>query len=306
MKTMRSVRRALCLVACMQLASSLHQPAAAQQSSVPGITYVLDTVLFTRNAIPAGEDALRAWAAFESFTARVTFAAGRGRLDVLTRRTGPVVLADSIATTTPLAVAGDYYLFDTTGFVLVRPDTKTFSSFSISDDAFNYEGKRDGWPNFFQFRTSRFDTVAAGSSDAMRHGPVHIYWHADSSLTVIARGRLTVDDAPMGEMTIAQWFGSSRALAQLSKSGRAFPKVGVTLTTAVPRAAPGANGVPDTFILKQEIFQFTAANVDLARLILPAGFTEARWPGYERVANPPSRSADSGARWRKLPGERPQ
>jgi hypothetical protein len=50
---------------------------------------------------------------------------------------------------TPLGGQEDYYLFDSTGFVLVRPQAKTFSTFALTDASFNFENRRDGWPEWF-------------------------------------------------------------------------------------------------------------------------------------------------------------
>src|SRR5207244_3163622 len=154
--------------------------AAQRTTTALGLEYSIDTALFQENAIPAGQEALREWAAFSSFTGRVRFAAGRGRLDILTRRAGPLVVVDSFAVSAPLGGPGDYYLFDRRGFVLVHPSSKTYSTFSISGDSFGFPGTREGWPRAFQFVAPRLDTAGKrGYGEPKSHDPIHVFWHSD-------------------------------------------------------------------------------------------------------------------------------
>ena len=79
----------------------------------------------------------------------VVFAGGRGRLDVTAVAHGPAIRTEGIVLAAPLAQPGDWYLFDSTGFVLVRPGAKTFSVFPLADDSYNVVGRREGWPAWF-------------------------------------------------------------------------------------------------------------------------------------------------------------
>lgn len=270
---------------------------AQQQPTAAGIAFTIDTVTFTENALPAGPDATRLWSTFGSFTARVRFAAGRGRLDILTRRAGPAIVVDAFASSAPLGAVGDYYLFDSTGYVLVRPRAKTYSVFSIWGDVYNRARGREGWPKAFMFGPSRFDTVGvSGFADPGLHGAVGIFWHTDRvpytspGAAELARGKLIVEDAPYGELNVAQWFGASRSFAQLVASGGRLP-TRATLTTAVPRAdAKPTDDVPTTLILKREFSRLQSEAVDLRELTLPAGYSQAgAHPG-------------GGDRWRRPPG----
>src|SRR4051794_4543032 len=84
----------------------------AQQQLVHGIAFDIDTMVFDANAIRPDRDALSEWRAFATYAATVRFAAGRGRLDITSRRGGPAAIVDSAATASPMAAPGDYYLFD--------------------------------------------------------------------------------------------------------------------------------------------------------------------------------------------------
>jgi hypothetical protein len=281
--------------------------AAAQQPSASGITYVIDTTAFTENAIPADADILRLWGAFGSFSARVMFAAGRGRLEILSRRGGPAVFVDGATSSVPLGEPPDYYLFDSTGFVLVHPRAKTYSVFSISGDRYNRSGSREGWPMAFRPAAPHLDTVGTnGFADPRLHGPIRVYWHTDrvpyTREAEIARGMFVVDDAPYGELNVAQWFGASRAFAQSVVSGAAPPSR-ATLTAAIPRPdAKPDERVPPAFILKRELMHLQSAEIALRDLTLPDGFAEVPWSSSSTGASA-RRLPDRGRKWRALPSK---
>jgi hypothetical protein len=112
----------------------------------------------------------------------VEFAAGRGRVDVFRADAGPTVRIKGVDVGPPLAMAGDYYLFDSTGYIVVRPKTKTFMSFSYNvASSYNYNNGRDGWPGEVSFGEAfRADTI--GPADGLAHAKprqVPIYWHME-------------------------------------------------------------------------------------------------------------------------------
>jgi hypothetical protein len=270
-----------------------------RQQSAPGITYVIDTA-----------DAGPARGVLKTFAGVVVFAAGRGRLDIIERRASPVILVDGVPIADPLGGPGDYYLFDSTAFILVRPAARTFSSFSLTDAAYNYTNDREGWPKWFEFHPIRPDTVAPSRPAAGRmtqHGPIHMYWHLDldqgaPSFQIRAAGRLTVDDAPAGEVSVVRWFGPSQALANMRVvssgllGGSAFG-----VTSVAPLRAPGENRAATNLITQHSILRLEPVVVDLSRLVLPDGFTETPWPGFEAAPNLPAPSPDNGAKWRSMP-----
>jgi hypothetical protein len=232
----------------------------------------------------------------------IVFAGGRGRLDVTAVARHPVVRTQGVVLAAPLAQPGDYYLFDSTGFVLVRPATRTFSSFQIADDRYNYEGRRDGWPAFFPSKRTSVDTLGrdAPAAALRQHGSYPVYWHADTANGQLARGFFTVVDARPGELAAVRWFGATRALAGLMLR-RDLTGARPTLT-ALGLWAESHDTVPPTPIIEMKrIDGLRRVDVATARLLLPAGYTESPWPGYERVQQVFPTSADSGAYWRRLP-----
>ena len=282
-------------------AFAAHTPRAKR--TFPGIAFVIDT---EREVPPLA--VVRQFGMppelVTQIAGTVVFAGGRGRLEVtaVARRT-PTVRTQGIVLAAPLASAGDYYLFDSTGFVLVRPATKSFSVFQIADDRFNYEGRRDGWPAFFPFKRTTVDTLGDGTPPAVlrQHGAYPVYWHADVPGRSLARGRFTVVDARPGELTVVRWFAASRALAALALKGGVLADARPTVT-ALGLWREAVDTVPPTAIA--EMRPFIALRRTVVReeqLVLPADYIEAPWPGYERVQQVFPTSADHAAHWKRLP-----
>ncbi len=273
------------------------------RSAIPGITFAIESV---REAAPPA--VVRQFGMppelVTQIVGTVVFAGGRGRLDVkAVARHPPTLRVQGIVLAAPLAIAGDYYLFDSTGFVLVRPATKTYSVFHIADDRFNYEGRRDGWPAFFPFKRMAVDTLGDGTPQAVRrqHGAYPVYWHADIPGHSLARGRFTVVDARPGALTVVRWFAATRAIAALMLKGDTFGGVTPTVT-ALGLWAESVDTIPPTAIA--EMRPFTAlhrVDVPEEQLVLPAVYTEAPWPGYEAVQQVFPTSADHAAHWKTLP-----
>jgi len=289
-------------VACLTLAASRpHTPAAA---TLPGIAFTIDS---GPPPPPPAAVVQRFGLSPELITqvaGRVEFAGGRGRLDVvaIARRT-PIIRTEGIVLGPPLAQPGDYYLFDSTGFLLVRPATRTFSAFPIADDRFNYEGGRDGWPAWFPLKRTAIDTLTAGAAPAVlrQHGAYPVYWHADIRGRELARGRFTIVDARPGELAVVRWFAATRAIAALMLKGDTLAASSPT-NTALGLWAEPDDTVPPTAIVEMRPFVgLHRAEVVVDRLVLPAGYTESPWPGYEKVQQVFPTSADSGAHWRRVP-----
>jgi hypothetical protein len=267
--------------------------AGAQRAGLQGITFVVDT---SSELTPQGPGVVK------PLGLRVTFAANRGRIDVRERPARPALKVADVVVASSLAAPGDYYLFDSTGFILVRPASKQFSTFHISDAAFNYEGRRDGWPPFFAFAPTHTDTVADTSSLLMQHGEQRIYWHLDvvkdtscrlggCSVEELSRGRTTVADAPVAELIVVRWFGPAQSLAEIRGGiDRLLDKI-LRVTTVSP-----VTGVHRLRDLRQ-------ATVDPSMLTLPPDFVETPWPGFPET--PQMRSTDRGAKWRVLPTTAP-
>jgi hypothetical protein len=217
----------------------------------------------------------------------VESAARRGRVDILAIDSAAPVLQNGL-NLAPLGVRGDYYLFDSTSFVLVRPASKTFAIFAIVDAAYNFNNGREGWPEMFDIpsaiRTQPVSVAESARRQLERHGAFHVYWHIDadswhidavsglSSSTVLSRGRLGVSDAPLGEATVARWFGPALALAQLATIDSTwFPNDRFGLVAVAPLV--GDEGSATNFISKQRLAQLRITAIDVARLTLPSDYT---------------------------------
>lgn len=204
-------------------------------------------------------------------------AARRGRVDILAIDSAAPVLRNGI-NLAPLGVRGDYYLFDSTSFVLVRPASKTFAIFDIADAAYNFNNGREGWPEMFDIPAmipAQSVSAAEGARRQLeRHGAFRIYWHVDmdAGFVVLSRGRLGVVDAPLGESTVVRWFGPALALAQLATIDSTwFPNDRIGLAAVAPLVGDG--GSTTNFMSRNPLTQLRIAAIDLARLTLPSDYT---------------------------------
>jgi len=99
------------------------RPALAQSGTVRGITFTVDTAMgYGPVASMLGRLALK-----------VTYAGTRGRIDVLARSERPAVRAKWVILSPSAISPGDYFLFDSTGFTLVRPAKKNFTPFRLAN-----------------------------------------------------------------------------------------------------------------------------------------------------------------------------
>jgi hypothetical protein len=167
---------------------------AARGAALRGVTFAIDS---TPDRLIPQSDTISAkfWS---RFSATVTVAAGRGRLDVTGRSRAPVMSVAGVVLGDPLANPGDYYLFDSTGAVLVRPGNHTFSSFSFAIHTFNFSENRDGWPDWFRFPQLHPTVIDGGvSADRLQRSDIRLYWHIDRDQQTptgrsLARGRLVI------------------------------------------------------------------------------------------------------------------
>jgi hypothetical protein len=270
---------------------------ARQSAHVTGIWFSVDT---TETPAPAR-------GAFKTFVGTVEFAAGRGRLNVFALREGPALAVNGVAITAPLARSADYYLFDSTGFILVRPVSRTFSSFTLASSSYRHGDVREAGEGFFEFAPLRADTISDGESARLtQHGPVTIRWHLDrrraaGPVSVLARGNIELPDAPAGEASVARWFGAAAALATMPDGIGALPPDSLQVTAAVFLTPSGVAGAkPISLVVLHGLSGVATAEINPARLVLPAGFTETAWPGVARVQQ--TSSPDAAGRWRTTPG----
>ena len=269
-------------VAC----SSNPRPIDHGAPNLRGISFAVDT---TPEITPQGTGPVR------PLGIRVTWAGTRGRIDVLSRPVRPVMKVGDVILGPSLAMPGDFYLFDSTGFVLVRPATRQYSILQISDAAFNYDGRRDGWPASFPFTPTRIDTIAGDAVGTTEHGEHRIYWHVDvakdtvctvggCSIEELARGRTTIADAPIAELIVARWFGPAQALGEIAGGVSRLIDKPIRVTTVSP--VTGIHRIRD----------LRPTAISRASLTVPPDFVEAPWPGFP--ASSVNRGVDRGAKWR--------
>ena len=183
-------------------------------ATLPGVRFTVDTA----------ETKAPATGIFSMFTGRIEVVAGRGRIDVASVAAKPPRSVNDITVGPPLAGAHDYYLFDSTGYILVRPSSRTFSSVSFTTSTYRYGNVREAWDGFFEFGQVRRTPIAANDiGRSMQHGAFTIRWHLDRAngvqpMDILARGRTIVADAPRGEASIVRWMGVAVALATLRDS----------------------------------------------------------------------------------------
>lgn len=102
---------------------------------------------------------------------------------------------------------------------------------------------------------------------------------------------------------MVRWFAATRALAALMLRGDTLWSTTPTLT-ALGLWAEAVDTVPPTAIIEVRRFaRLRRADVSVERLMLPAGYTEAPWPGYEQTQQVFPTSADSGAYWKRPPSQ---
>jgi len=239
----------------------------------------------------------------------VEFGAHRGRLDV-DSTAGRDVSIDGVVITRPLARAGDYYLFDSSAFLLVRPNERTFSVFFFRRSWIHLGSARDSSEGFMEFLGLRADTLhPAPSENLLQHRPFTVRWHLDRRrdanrpIEVLSRGWIEVADAPAGEASAVRWFGAAAALAAMSTGTDSLRSANLQVTTAV--VLPRGRSAPLNLIVLHALREPARVEIDAARLVLPSGFNETPWPGFERAVNVPANEAIVDG-WRRVPPATPK
>lgn len=278
---MRVHRLAFVLLALLPVARRV----PAQSLTVRGITYTVDTTTIdttSEGRIVAG--------ILDPLALRVTYAGGRGRIDVLARTARPAVRIKWITLALNSAMPGDYYLFDSAEVLHVRPGSKTFSRHALADVSYNYEGRRDRWP-FFGYDPERPDTLAGGARpNEGTRSDFTVFWHAeltrDTTCTgaefgkclvrELARGRAEVHMAPAEEGGVVRWVGPTHALAMI---GGLDNLIGAPIRfTAVEYwKAPTGDGVAFLGAIRF-VTGLRKVDVNPATLELPRGYTETPRP----------------------------
>lgn len=110
---------------------------------------------------------------------------------------------------------------------------------------------------------------------------------------------------------MVRWFGAAAALAGMIDGAKDFSteNLQVTALIVLPTSANGAPGTtvaPVTLIVLHPLSAVSVGSVDLARLVLPAGFTERPWRGFDKASGAPASSHDPAAKWSTLPTGAPR
>ena len=174
--------------------------------AVAGITFTVDTTPDRGSS----SDAPAAARLFTRVTAAVTATADRGRVDILAVLPTRASVA-GLPVTEPAARPGDYYLFDSTGVVLVRPHVRRYARLPFGDYGVGGPEDRTGWPStIFRVTPVRVVALPAGARRADTRAwarDLVVYWHLDvdqeaSTYHVLARGRLRAARLPLGEVGV--------------------------------------------------------------------------------------------------------
>jgi len=270
-------------------AACLALPAAwanAMSQTVPGIRFSVDTSGTSVFSVLAG---------------RVEFGAGRGRIDVAGIASRSARSINDVIVGPPSARPGDYYLFDTTGYVVVRPSTHTFSVVSFAGSTYRHGNVREPWDGYFEIgEVRREDVLPSDSLRLAQHGPFAVRWHLDRLMAtrpaeILARGRVLVADAPRGEAGVVRWMANAPALAALRDT--VTPLDSILQLTAVIVLPPQSKAASETnLILLHPMTQIRLAEIDVARMVLPPDYRETTFSGSEAVP-----SEEAAKHWRSVP-----
>jgi hypothetical protein len=267
---MTSARRSLvpCLLLLLTSLGAGAQPSARR--TLAGIRFGIDTV----------ESPVKWRGALTRIAGTVEFADGRGRLSVSAIRSGPTVRGNGVMIGAPLAKPGDYYLFDSTQVVLVRPRQRTFSRFVLTRADYNQTGRL--LPGAFMMRYTPCSTDTLSVQERVsQHAPVSIHWHLDSldeegPMRLYARGWLEVRDAPASEAGAIRWFGVAIAMASRPGGINTLPRSQLQLTTVSLLRATSAREPYLRYTALLRPIELTTAEIEPSRLTIPKGYTERR------------------------------
>jgi hypothetical protein len=266
-------------------------------ASFSGITFEIDS----------SDDRGPAAGIFKTFTGVVTFARDRGRLDIKSRAKSLSVRVAASVISAPRGDSGDYYLFDSSGYALVRPASKTFSTGTVSSNSFNYQERRDGWPRSFEFSKPHVDTLSknAPTSPSAQHQRIPVYWHLDlghsPTIRVLVRGRMVIDDAPLGEVSVARWFGAAAAFSRIPGGVSSLKNAPLRITTVTVLLDDTAHGTATNLIALHSLSSLEVMQISFDRLAIPNDYRETPWDGSQHGHRGSAIQIDENSKWKKDP-----
>lgn len=280
--------------------------AARSFHRIPGVTYTIHSTSIGAQARNGGDTA---------WTARVEWAAGRGRMDIVD------------GGQQPMFAKGDYVLFDSATYLVVHPATKTFST------APDMSGKNAS-PQVAMMRDAMKVTDVKLSLDTLEKGTAvngfrtsHYRMHSMFTMSIdLAALGAPPDAAPpatTSDITTDLWFaddleplpgpfmvghsaempgflsGMKTLFDRMQAMQASMPKrLAVKQTTASKVNAMGNDVATQA---TTEIVDVMHRDVDESRLALPADYTQAAMAGLEVFGAPTPLAPDVLAKWRSVP-----
>lgn len=290
------------------LAAGVRAAGAQAPGTIPGSSYTMTVTTTPRGAAGSGGSA-------QHVIARVTEAAGRGRIDVLEGTFGAGF------------GKGDYILFDSTEFVIVRPGSREFTPVpgGLETKSIEMLQSLPGVQLSVGNVTVSLDTIVRVDTVegfATRHYRLAIaydisldagvmketiatdvrtdFWIADlpgfpptpfSQVTAGANGRGNAE-GPLKELM-------AKVNSATAPLHRGVPLKSVSVSRMREGSGP-ASEMEQTSIVSD----YKRTPVYDVLLVLPAGYTVAPMPGMEGVAGVAA-AGDPGAKWRVTPGRAP-
>jgi hypothetical protein len=273
----------------------------------PGVTYTLHSTVLGQMTQAAGDT---------GWTAHVAWAAGRGRMDIVS------------GGQKPMFSAGDYILFDSTTYLVVHPAAKTFSpppDMSGKNASNEMSMMRDAM-KVSDVKAS-IDTLEQGSTTV--NGVRASHYRMRSSFTIsidfsaLGAPADATPPATTSESTIDMWFadeiesvpgpfmigrpsempgflgGMKPYFDRMQALQATFPKHLVVRMSTATRIDGMANTVATN--AGSDILDFKRGDVDLSRMALPADYTQATMAGLEVFGPPGPLAPEALARWRSVP-----
>jgi hypothetical protein len=241
------------------------------QRTLPGIRFAIDTI----------ESPARWRGALTRIAGTVEVADGRGRLSVAALRSGPAVRVNGVVIGAPLAKPGDYYLFDSTEVLLVRPRQRTFSRVVLTRADYNQTGRLLPGAFMMRYTPCSADTLSV-EERVTQHAPISIHWHLDTldergPTRLYARGWIEALDAPASEAGAIRWVGVALAMANRPGGIRTLPGSRLQLTAVSLLRTTQAREPYLRYTALLRPIGLTSVEIEPARLTLPKGYTETGW-----------------------------
>ena len=295
------------LVGALVLSPSLARAQAKPPVvTIPGVAYTLRV----RSTPQPGTSvpALSASPA-ENYVGHSVFAANRGRMDIVE---GGVA---------PLFTTGDFVLFDTAGFIVVRPATHDFiaiprdstgpsadrlaavgievklSDVKVTLDSLGPSDTVAAYATLHYRMTTAFNMSIQASFISQQLGAESVtdYWVA--VVPGLPNNPLLRANGVVGSEVMGGAFADLSRRVD-SASARMHQAVALRSTTKSRLVqGPGESGAIEA---STEVSGITHEPVDESLLMLPEGFTQTPLPGFEGTPLP-----DVAAKWRKRPGAPP-